>query len=65
VCPKPFRHTKDERLVLMVSLLFFFKGADVSLVYGFTDIFIAAGNFSTPILQGSCKCSAAGILAAI
>lgn len=25
MCPKPFRHTKDERLVLMVSLLFFFS----------------------------------------
>lgn len=49
----------------MVSSFFFFKGPDVSLVYGFIGIFIAAGNLSTPILLGNSKCSAAGILAAI
>lgn len=48
----------------MVSFIFF-KGTDAPLVYGFMGIFIAAGNFSTSILQDNSKYSTAGVLAAI
>lgn len=69
MCLKPFRHTKDEWMsqwsLLVVGVFFAFNGTDVSLAYRFMDIFIAAGNFSTPISQGSSKGSAAEILATI
>lgn len=65
MCLKPFKHTKDDGCPNSIAFFFSFKATDVSLVYGLIDIFIAAGNFSTAILQGSSKCSAAGILAAV